>query len=140
MHCQSCMLGCMCPDSLPLTSSAFPPSSAADQLPAALRLSEEQWQQQYRFPKPRPHDPVVMQCRTNRRAAWAAQLAQDSGLHNCLVYRQVTTACQCRELPAGTGKLLPPRSEQNMVFGPRRTRFCTSCSLSRLVTCRETCP
>jgi hypothetical protein len=32
-----------------------------------------------------------MQCRTNRRAAWAAQLAQDAGLQNCLVYRQVST-------------------------------------------------
>ena len=83
-------------DFVPLVlTSGFPPACAADQLPSALRLSEEQWQQQYRFPKPRPHDPVVMQCRTNRRAAWAAQLAQDAGLQNCLVYRQVTAACQC---------------------------------------------
>lgn len=29
-----------------------------------------------------------MSCRTNTRAAWAAQLAQDAGLPRCLVYRQ----------------------------------------------------
>jgi hypothetical protein len=31
---------------------------------------------------------VVLQCRTQRRASWAAQLASDAGLHNVLVYKQ----------------------------------------------------
>ena len=31
-----------------------------------------------------------MQCRTNKRATWAAQLAADAGLQHCLIYRQVT--------------------------------------------------
>jgi len=42
----------------------------------------------HRFPKPEPEDLVVMSCRTNTRAAWAAQLAQDAGLSRCVVYRQ----------------------------------------------------
>ena len=53
-------------------------------------MTAEQWQQHYDFPKPGPYDPVIMQCRTNRRAAWAAQLAKDAGLQNCLVYKQVS--------------------------------------------------
>lgn len=52
-------------------------------------MTEERWQQNYNFPKPGPYEPVVMQCRTNRRSAWAAQLAQDAGLQNCYVYKQV---------------------------------------------------
>lgn len=30
-----------------------------------------------------------MQCRTNKRATWAAQLAADAGLEHCLIYKQV---------------------------------------------------
>ena len=55
-------------------------------------MTAEQWQQHYDFPKPGPYDPVIMQCRTNRRAAWAAQLAKDAGLQNCLVYKQVSSS------------------------------------------------
>ena len=116
---------------LPLIASLSLP--AADQLPSALRLSEEQWQQQYRFPKPRPHDPVIMQCRTNRRAAWAAQLAQDAGLHNCLVYRQVVTLS------------VSPTSQDSMHACPSADGTgahwlhimagCSSCLLSGFIPC-----
>ena len=35
-----------------------------DQLPSALGMSPEAWEQAYKFPKPSPSDVVVMQCRT----------------------------------------------------------------------------
>ena len=60
-----------------------------DEFAAALKMNAKQWKDAYRCPKPGPGDALVMQCRTNRRAAWAAQLALDHGLQNCLVYRQV---------------------------------------------------
>lgn len=57
-------------------------------------MTSKQWQDQYRYEKPAQNDPLIMQCRTNRRAAWAAQLAQDSGLQNCFVYRQARFCLQ----------------------------------------------
>ena len=60
-----------------------------DELPAALTMTSKQWKDTFRCEKPGQADPVIMQCRTNRRAAWAAQLAQDCGLQRCFVYRQV---------------------------------------------------
>mmetsp|Transcript_15084 Transcript_15084/g.45563 ORF Transcript_15084/g.45563 Transcript_15084/m.45563 type:complete len:356 (-) Transcript_15084:398-1465(-) len=59
-----------------------------DELPAALGMSPAAWQEQYGFPKPSSSSTVVMQCRTNRRASWAAQLAHDAGLSRVLVYKQ----------------------------------------------------
>eukprot|EP00891_Asterochloris_glomerata_P002846 jgi/Astpho2/2846/fgenesh1_pg.00050_%23_109_t len=60
----------------------------ADQLPAALNMSSEEFEEAYSFPKPGSSDWLVMQCRTNRRSAWAAQVASDAGMQHCLVYRQ----------------------------------------------------
>lgn len=60
-----------------------------DEIPSALRMSSRQWRDSYHCDKPAQGDPVVMQCRTNRRASWAAQIAQDAGFKKCLVYRQV---------------------------------------------------
>jgi hypothetical protein len=68
-----------------------------DELPAALQLSGTEWAERYRFPKPGAGAPVVLQCRTQRRASWAAQLAADAGLHNVLVYKQVTQFGQGRQ-------------------------------------------
>ena len=62
----------------------------ADQLPAALGMAPREWEAAYRSAKPGPEDWVVMACRTNKRAAWAAQVAQDSGWQRVLVYRQAT--------------------------------------------------
>lgn len=59
-----------------------------DRLPSALHLSSGEFAAQYGFPKPQPDDLVVMSCRTNTRAAWAAAVAQDAGLQRCLVYKQ----------------------------------------------------
>lgn len=59
-----------------------------DELPAALQLSSSEWAERYRFPKPGAGAPVVFQCRTNRRASWAAQLAADAGLGPVFVYKQ----------------------------------------------------
>lgn len=59
-----------------------------DELPAALELSLTAWQDRYRFPKPGGSSTVVMLCRANRRASWAAQLAHDAGLPHVLVYKQ----------------------------------------------------
>lgn len=60
-----------------------------DQLPAALNMAPREWEAAYRCAKPGPEEWLVMQCRTNRRAAWAAQVAQDAGWPRVLVYRQV---------------------------------------------------
>ncbi len=60
----------------------------AEQLPAALGMGPREWEAAYRSPKPGPDDWVVMACRTNKRAAWAAQVAQDAGWPRVLVYRQ----------------------------------------------------
>lgn len=59
-----------------------------EELPAALNMSSEAWLKRYRFPRPSRSEPVVMQCRTNRRAVWAAAMARDAGYDNVLVYKQ----------------------------------------------------
>lgn len=59
-----------------------------DELAAALELSPTAWQERYRFAKPGGSSTVIMLCRTNRRASWAAQLAHDAGLPHVLVYNQ----------------------------------------------------
>jgi len=58
-----------------------------DQIPAALQLPEDAWHKAYGFRKPGPEDVLVMQCRTNRRAAWAAQVCADEGFSSCFVYK-----------------------------------------------------
>lgn len=58
-----------------------------DQLPSALALPAQEFAELYRFPKPRPDELVIMSCRTNTRAAWAAALAQEAGLFHTAVYR-----------------------------------------------------
>ena len=65
-----------------------------DEIASALSCSSRQWKERYRSDKPSHGEPIVMQCRTNRRAAWAAQIAQDAGLTNCFVYKQAST---CKE-------------------------------------------
>uniref|UniRef100_A0A7S1X2T5 Rhodanese domain-containing protein n=1 Tax=Tetraselmis chuii TaxID=63592 RepID=A0A7S1X2T5_9CHLO len=58
-----------------------------DQIPAAMEMEDEAWKKVYGFPKPGVGDVVVMQCRTNRRAAWAAQVCADHGYKSCFVYK-----------------------------------------------------
>lgn len=53
-------------------------------------MTPEAWQDAFHFPRPSSMEWVIMQCRTNKRATWAAQLAADAGLQRCLIYRQVT--------------------------------------------------
>lgn len=60
-----------------------------DQLAAALQLSPSQWEAAYHCHKPDPEDYLILQSRTNGRAAWAAQIAYDHGYRRCLVHRQV---------------------------------------------------
>ena len=61
----------------------------ADQLPAALKMAPRDWELAYRSPKPSLDDWLVMQCRDNKRATWAAQIAQDQGWPRVLVHREV---------------------------------------------------
>lgn len=61
----------------------------AHQLPMAFQMGPDSWEDTFHFPKPSNADWVIMQCRTNKRATWAAQLAADAGLTNCLIYKQV---------------------------------------------------
>ena len=60
----------------------------ADQLPAALKMAPRDWESAYRLPKPSMDDWLVMQSHTNKRAAWAAQVAQDQGWLRVLVHRE----------------------------------------------------
>ncbi len=75
-----------------------------DEVASALSPSSRPWKERYRCDKPGHSQPVIMQCRTNRRAAWAAQIAQDAGLTNCFVYKQVTSVrCDTAQMiPAGS--------------------------------------
>mmetsp|Transcript_23191 Transcript_23191/g.64393 ORF Transcript_23191/g.64393 Transcript_23191/m.64393 type:complete len:331 (+) Transcript_23191:122-1114(+) len=57
------------------------------QIPAMLEMSDEECEQTYHFQKPRVSDVLVMQCRTNRRAAWAAQVFADHGYTSCFIYK-----------------------------------------------------
>ena len=63
----------------------------AHQLPAAFQMDSDTWEQAFHFARPSSDDWVIMQCRTNKRATWAAQLAADAGLTHCLIYKQVNT-------------------------------------------------
>ena len=52
-------------------------------------MAPRDWEQAYRSPKPCLDDWLVMQCRDNKRATWAAQIAQDQGWPRVLVHREV---------------------------------------------------
>ncbi|KAL3689095.1 hypothetical protein R1sor_015404 [Riccia sorocarpa] len=58
-----------------------------EELPKALSMDSGAWEKTYRFPKFSTEDTVVFQCRTSRRATWAAQLAHDFGMGRCFVYK-----------------------------------------------------
>eukprot|EP01026_Neomeris_dumetosa_P009745 TRINITY_DN1340_c0_g1_i1.p2 TRINITY_DN1340_c0_g1~~TRINITY_DN1340_c0_g1_i1.p2 ORF type:complete len:360 (+),score=62.15 TRINITY_DN1340_c0_g1_i1:1459-2538(+) len=60
----------------------------SDQMNSALALAEDQFEKMYGFKKPQTEDLLVFQCRTNRRAKWCAQLAEDAGFSRVLVYKQ----------------------------------------------------
>jgi len=45
-----------------------------DQLPAALRQGQAEWEAAYHCAKPSPDAWLVLQSRTGQRAAWAAQV------------------------------------------------------------------
>lgn len=66
----------------------------AHQLPMAFQMEPDSWEDTFHFPQPSNADWVIMQCRTNKRATWAAQLAADAGLTNCLIYKQVVSDIQ----------------------------------------------
>mmetsp|Transcript_16800 Transcript_16800/g.47376 ORF Transcript_16800/g.47376 Transcript_16800/m.47376 type:complete len:358 (+) Transcript_16800:2-1075(+) len=61
-----------------------------DQLPKALQLGLREWERTYRFPKPGVEEGsvTILQCRTNKRARWAAQLCAEAGWRGVYVYRQ----------------------------------------------------
>ncbi|BFI34033.1 hypothetical protein MPTK2_4g20300 [Marchantia polymorpha subsp. ruderalis] len=59
-----------------------------EELPKALNMESGLWEKTYHFPKFSDDDTVIFQCRTSRRATWAAQLAQDAGMGKCFVYSQ----------------------------------------------------
>ncbi|KAK9868177.1 hypothetical protein WJX84_012133 [Apatococcus fuscideae] len=62
----------------------------AHQLPAALQWPPSSFEAAYHFPKPTLQDLIILQSRTHKRAAWAAQAAIDAGYKHCIVYRQGT--------------------------------------------------
>lgn len=52
---------------------------AVNELPKALTLDENAFQERYQFPKPKADDVVITSCLTNRRATWAARLLIEAG-------------------------------------------------------------
>lgn len=60
------------------------------QMPRALGMDASEWQRTFRFPKPaQEKDIVILQCRTSKRARWAAHLLADAGWRrNVFVYSQ----------------------------------------------------
>lgn len=68
----------------------------ADQLPAALKMAPRDWEAAYRSPKPSLDEWLVMQGRANKRATWAAQVAQDQGWPRVLVHRQASPSFALR--------------------------------------------
>ncbi|KAL2631203.1 hypothetical protein R1flu_015889 [Riccia fluitans] len=59
-----------------------------EEMPKALSMDSGAWEKTYHFPKFDKEDTVIFQCRTCRRAAWAAQLAHDVGMERCFVYKE----------------------------------------------------
>lgn len=61
-----------------------------DELPSAFLSNSNaaEFEQKYHFPKPDTTSIVIMCSRTYGRATWAAQIAQDAGYRNVLVYAQ----------------------------------------------------
>ena len=54
-------------------------SCAASELPKALSMDADEFKSIYSFQKPDHDDLVVLSCRTNRRAKWAAALCSEAG-------------------------------------------------------------
>jgi rhodanese-related sulfurtransferase len=61
-----------------------------EELPSAIspNVSNAEFEQKYHFSKPNKNHMVIMCSRTYARATWAAQILQDAGYANVLVYAQ----------------------------------------------------
>ena len=57
-----------------------------NELPKALTLDADKFEERYLFPKPGLNDVVVTSCRTNKRAIWAAQLLTEAGYTKVFVH------------------------------------------------------
>lgn len=53
---------------------------AVSELPKALSMDPDEFKSTYSFEKPGQDDLIVLNCRTNRRAKWAAALCNEAGL------------------------------------------------------------
>ncbi len=84
----------------------------ADQLPAALKMAPRDWESAYRSPKPSMDDWLVMQSRADKRATWAAQVAQDQGWPRVLVHREAIP-CPVHEICSTGSVILPVCSEES---------------------------
>jgi hypothetical protein len=60
-------------------AKTIPCHLAVEELAAALESGPEAFQARYQHPLPPPEAPLLLLSRTNQRALWAAQLAQDAG-------------------------------------------------------------
>lgn len=59
-----------------------------NEVPKALKMDEDEFQDKYTFSKPKLDDVVIMSCRTNRRAKWATALCQEAGYRRVFVHRE----------------------------------------------------
>ncbi|KAG0562048.1 hypothetical protein M758_9G127800 [Ceratodon purpureus] len=59
-----------------------------EEWPKALAKDPAAYEKQYHAPKIGIDDVIILQCRSNRRASWAAYLAQDAGFKRCFVYKE----------------------------------------------------
>lgn len=70
----------------PLGSKHLP----AEQVPRALSMSEDEFQDTFGFDKPTKQDNVVLMCRSDRRARWTYQLLMDAGYPRVFVCKEGT--------------------------------------------------
>ena len=97
---------------------------AAETKANALQLPPDEFKARHHFPKPRQDGLLIMSCRTNIRATWAAQIAYDCGYVNCLVYADGVngwnldpSVCAYPGYPVGTAPPEPTEYEHKEVDG-----------------------
>lgn len=68
------------------------------ELPAALDMDDEDFEAEYRFPKPKASDTVVFSCRSGVRSESACEIATAAGYLECVCRAPLSHGCVTRSL------------------------------------------